>query len=152
MAPAKNICAPLGTLSTFFYNPVFQVSTAKNEINLFNNHILIVAPVTFAPAGAMTPSAEFLFPFEWYRNVLLNMLLFTFTNFILQDGTFPRFSSIAAMHSDLVAIGTNGQLYSWKWNDFEPYKHPEVRSCQSLYHLHFFFNGKASPFCLKLLS
>ena len=30
-----------------FFNPVFQVSTAKNEINLFNNHILIVAPVTF---------------------------------------------------------------------------------------------------------
>ena len=44
-----------------FFNPVFQVSTAKNEINLFNNHILIVAPVTFAPAGAMTPSTEFLF-------------------------------------------------------------------------------------------
>ena len=43
------------------FNPVFQVSTAKNETNLFNNHILIVAPVTFAPAGAMTPSAEFLF-------------------------------------------------------------------------------------------
>ena len=44
-----------------FFNPVFQVSTAKNETNLFNNHVLIVAPVTFAPAGAMTPSAEFLF-------------------------------------------------------------------------------------------
>ena len=44
-----------------FFNPVFQVSTAKNEINLFNNHILIEAPVTFAPAGAMTPSAEFLY-------------------------------------------------------------------------------------------
>ena len=43
-----------------FFNPVFQVSTAKNEINLFNNHILIEAPVTFAPAGVMTPSAEFL--------------------------------------------------------------------------------------------
>ena len=43
-----------------FFNPVFQVSTAKNEINLFNNHNLIEAPVTFAPAGAMTPSAEFL--------------------------------------------------------------------------------------------
>ena len=43
-----------------FFNPVFQVSTAKYEINLFNNHVLIVAPVTFAPAGAMTPSAEFL--------------------------------------------------------------------------------------------
>ena len=48
-------------LCLHFFNPVFQVSTAKNEINLFNNHILIVAPVTFAPAGAMTPSAEFLF-------------------------------------------------------------------------------------------
>ena len=43
-----------------FSNPVFQLSTAKNEINLFNNHVLIVAPVTFAPAGAMTPSTEFL--------------------------------------------------------------------------------------------
>ena len=61
MALAWNICAPLGTLSSFFFNPIFQLSTAKNEINLFNNHILIVAPVTFAPAGAMTPSAEFLF-------------------------------------------------------------------------------------------
>ena len=61
MGLAWNICAPLGTLSTFFFNPVFQVSTAKNEINLFNNHVLIVAPVIFAPAGAMTPSAEFLF-------------------------------------------------------------------------------------------
>ena len=63
MALAWNICAPLGTLSTFFFNPVFHLSTAKNEINLLNNHILIVAPVTFAPAGAMTPSAEFLFCF-----------------------------------------------------------------------------------------
>ena len=43
-----------------FFNPVFQLSTAKNEINLINNQILIVAPVTFAPAGAKTPSAEFL--------------------------------------------------------------------------------------------
>ena len=47
-----------------FFNPVFQVSTDKNEINLFNNHILIEAPVTFAPAGAMTPSAEFLLGFK----------------------------------------------------------------------------------------
>ena len=43
-----------------FFNPVFQLSTAKNEINLFNNHILIVAPVTFSPVGATTPSTEFL--------------------------------------------------------------------------------------------
>ena len=58
---AGNVCAPLGTLSTFSFNPLFQLSTAKNEINLFNNHILIVPPVTFAPAGATTPSAEFWF-------------------------------------------------------------------------------------------
>ena len=44
-----------------FFNPVFQLRSAKNEINLFNNHILIMAPVTFAPAGATTPSAELLF-------------------------------------------------------------------------------------------
>ena len=43
-----------------FFNPVFQLSTAKNEINLFNNHVLIVAPVTFAPVGAMTPSVEYM--------------------------------------------------------------------------------------------
>ena len=49
-----------------FFNPVFQVSTAKNEINLFNNHILIEAPVTFVPAGAMTPTTEFLLNyFPW---------------------------------------------------------------------------------------
>ena len=42
------------------FNSVFQLSTAKYEINLFNNQVLIVAPVTFAPAGATMPSAEFL--------------------------------------------------------------------------------------------
>ena len=52
---------PTGHCVLIFFNPVFQLTTAKNEINLFNNHILIVAPVTFAPAGAMTPSAEFLY-------------------------------------------------------------------------------------------
>ena len=75
-----------------FFNPVFQVSTAKNEINLFNNHILIVAPVTFAPAGAMTPSAEFLSYFSikpyivvmsthniCFRNLLRNKKLFMWT-------------------------------------------------------------------------
>ena len=48
-------------LCLHLFQPIFQLSTAKNEINLFNNHVLIVAPVTFAPAGATTPSAEFLF-------------------------------------------------------------------------------------------
>ena len=66
-----------------FFNPVFRLSIAKNERNLFNNHVLIVAPVTFAPADAMTPSAEFLFKFlvkksifsscdldmQWTRNI-----------------------------------------------------------------------------------
>ena len=62
MALAWNICAPTRHfVYIFFFNPVFQLSTAKNEINLFNNHVLIVAPVTFAPAGAKTPSAEFLY-------------------------------------------------------------------------------------------
>ena len=50
-----------------FFNPVFQLSTAKNEINWFNNHVLVVAPVTFAPAGATTPSAEFLFYISCWR-------------------------------------------------------------------------------------
>ena len=60
MALTGNKCAPLGTMSTFSFNPVFQLITAKNEINLFNNHVLIVVPVTFDPAGATRPSAEFL--------------------------------------------------------------------------------------------
>ena len=58
--PGLEYMCPTRHFVLIFLNPVFQLSTAKNEINLFNNHILIVAPVTFAPAGAMTPSAEFL--------------------------------------------------------------------------------------------
>ena len=30
------------------------------------------------------------------------------------------------MHSELVAIGTNGLLYCWKWSDPEPYRSAEV--------------------------
>ncbi|XP_062606641.1 E3 ubiquitin-protein ligase UBR5-like isoform X3 [Saccostrea cucullata] len=47
-----------------------------------------------------------------------------------KDGTSITFTHIAAMHSDLVAVGTNGQLYSWKWNEMEPYRHydnPNIR-------------------------
>ena len=62
-----------------FFNPVFQVSTAKNEINLFNNHVLIVAPVTFAPAGAMTPSAEFLYVYYSLRHLLWNGFIYFVT-------------------------------------------------------------------------
>ena len=57
---SQEYMCPIRHFVYIFFNSVFQVSTAKNEISLFNNHILIVAPVTFAPAGAMTPSAEFL--------------------------------------------------------------------------------------------
>ena len=63
-----------------FFNPLFQVSTAKNEINLFNNHILIVAPVTFAPAGAMTPSAEFLFQSKILIFFFLSYVVVLFLN------------------------------------------------------------------------
>ena len=55
----ENIC-PTRLFVYIFFNPVFQLSTTENEINLFNNHVLIVAPVTFAPAGATMPTEEFL--------------------------------------------------------------------------------------------
>ncbi|KAK3087035.1 hypothetical protein FSP39_000732 [Pinctada imbricata] len=42
-----------------------------------------------------------------------------------RDGVGTKFSHIAAMHSDLVAVGTNGQLYSWKWSDPEPFRNPD---------------------------
>ncbi|KAH3897177.1 hypothetical protein DPMN_021362, partial [Dreissena polymorpha] len=42
-----------------------------------------------------------------------------------KDGHCPRFSHIAAMHTELVAIGTGGQLFSWRWQDYEPFKHHE---------------------------
>ena len=64
-----------------FFNPVFQVSTAKNEINLFNNHILIEAPVTFAPAGAMTPSAEFLLRAMEPLNHLISKIILSYISY-----------------------------------------------------------------------
>ena len=41
-------------------------------------------------------------------------------------GTPQSFTHIAALHSELVAVGTNGQLYQWKWNECEPYIHSTV--------------------------
>ncbi len=35
----------------------------------------------------------------------------------------PRFTSIAAMYSELIALSTSGQILSWKWTDAEPYRH-----------------------------
>ncbi|KAK7870183.1 hypothetical protein R5R35_012737 [Gryllus longicercus] len=37
----------------------------------------------------------------------------------------PQFTLIAALHSELVAVTASGQLYQWKWNEAEPYKHLE---------------------------
>nr|CAD7423599.1 unnamed protein product [Timema monikensis] len=37
----------------------------------------------------------------------------------------PQFCLIAAMHSELIAVSMGGQLYQWRWNEAEPYRHPE---------------------------
>ncbi|KAK6633415.1 hypothetical protein RUM44_004018 [Polyplax serrata] len=36
-----------------------------------------------------------------------------------------KFTMIAALHSELIAISSTGQLYQWKWCDPEPYRHPD---------------------------
>ncbi|XP_046667814.1 E3 ubiquitin-protein ligase UBR5 isoform X3 [Homalodisca vitripennis] len=35
----------------------------------------------------------------------------------------PKFVNIASLHSELIALSSSGQLYQWKWNETEPYKH-----------------------------
>ncbi|PNF40327.1 hypothetical protein B7P43_G05782, partial [Cryptotermes secundus] len=37
----------------------------------------------------------------------------------------PQFSLLAALYSELIAVTSSGQLYQWKWNEPEPYRHPE---------------------------
>ena len=60
-----------------FFNPVFQVSTAKNEINLFNNHILIVAPVTCTSRcdDAFRGILVIYFYFNYTESLLLSELM-----------------------------------------------------------------------------
>ena len=101
-----------------FFNPVFQVSTAKNEINLFNNHILIVAPVTFVPAGAMTPSAEFLF--YVYISNIRSQITYPFVKCGGSIYCFPhsqlicRSTDISKCFSESLGIRDNGSwLYIW---------------------------------------
>ena len=98
-----------------FFNPVFQVSTAKNEINLFNNHVLIVAPVTFAPAGAMTPSAEFLFFWKQsagFKSRLWTLLQTVLLTLVLLNPDIPclckqcRSRSVGFWRSQLIWICT----------------------------------------------
>lgn len=41
--------------------------------------------------------------------------------------TTPRFSKIACLHSELIAVSAvDGKLHQWRWCDPEPYKHPDV--------------------------
>ena len=47
---------------------------------------------------------------------------------MLQEGQTSRFISIAALHSELVAVNSQGQLCQWRWNDPEPYVASEVQT------------------------
>jgi len=38
----------------------------------------------------------------------------------------PQFALLAALYSELIAVTVSGQLYQWKWNEAEPYRHSEV--------------------------
>ncbi|ESO86003.1 hypothetical protein LOTGIDRAFT_129991 [Lottia gigantea] len=42
-----------------------------------------------------------------------------------KEGDSIKFNHIAAMYSDLVAVGQNGQLYSWRWTEADPFKSGE---------------------------
>lgn len=37
-----------------------------------------------------------------------------------------KFVQIAAIHSELIALSADGQLYQWKWDDSDPYKTLDV--------------------------
>lgn len=36
-----------------------------------------------------------------------------------------RFTHIAALHSELIAVSSKGELHQWRWADTEPYRHHE---------------------------
>lgn len=36
-----------------------------------------------------------------------------------------RFTQIASLHSELIAISTKGEIHQWRWADTEPYRHHE---------------------------
>lgn len=56
-----------------------------------------------------------------------------------KDGV--RFSQIASLHSEFIAVSTKGELHQWRWMDREPYKnaefpnihHPKVQSLSLVY-------------------
>lgn len=52
-----------------------------------------------------------------------------------------RFTQIAALHSEFIAVSTKGELHQWRWCDTEPYKnhenpsifHPKTQSLNLIY-------------------
>lgn len=57
-----------------------------------------------------------------------------------KDGTI-RFTQIAALHSEFIAISTKGELHQWRWADNEPYRnhenpsifHPKTQTLNLIY-------------------
>ncbi|CAF1555560.1 unnamed protein product, partial [Adineta steineri] len=41
------------------------------------------------------------------------------------ENTYPRFTHIACLYSELIAININGQLCQWNWQDDYPYQDPD---------------------------
>lgn len=37
-----------------------------------------------------------------------------------------RFTHIAATHSELIAISSQGQIHQWRWSDAHPYQRTDV--------------------------
>ena len=78
-----------------FFNPVFQVSTAKNEINLFNDHILIVAPVNFCASRCD----------DAFRGILVNKKVFMSPPARGGDILFlPRLSACLSVHPSRICV------------------------------------------------
>lgn len=52
-----------------------------------------------------------------------------------------RFTHIAALHSEFIAISNKGEIHQWRWSDSEPYKnhenpsifHPKTQSLNLIY-------------------
>ncbi|KAK9872968.1 hypothetical protein WA026_020316 [Henosepilachna vigintioctopunctata] len=46
-----------------------------------------------------------------------------------------KFIQIASLYSELIALSSSGQVYQWRWNEAEPYKHPEnpyIHHCKTI--------------------
>lgn len=58
-----------------------------------------------------------------------------------EKDTPVRFTQVAALHSEFIAISTKGELHQWRWCDTEPYKnhehpsifHPKTQSLNLIY-------------------